>query len=80
MFKQTVNSQLTTLSVNGLVQLDQGKQEMGRLYKFKLKKKKGLSQNLFHKVRKAKCLLGRQFWTEGTESYEAVSWRGHAYL
>lgn len=47
MFKQTVNSQLTTLSVNGLVQLDQGKQEMGRLYKFKLKKKKKVFLKIF---------------------------------
>lgn len=48
------------------MQLDQGKQETGCLYKFKLKKKKSLSQNLSHKVVRAKCLLGRQFWTEGT--------------
>lgn len=65
-FKQTVNSQLTTLSVQWIGATGSGKKRNRMPVQIEIQKKKSLSQNLSHKVVRAKCLLGRQFWTEGT--------------
>lgn len=64
-FKQTVNSQLTTLSVQWIGATGSGKTRNGMPVQIQTQKK-SLSQNLSHKIVRAKCLLGRQFWTEGT--------------
>ena len=64
-FKQTVNSQVTTLSVQWIGAIGSGKNKKWDACT-NSNSKKSLSQNLSNKIVRAKCLLGRQFWTEGT--------------